>query len=43
MPSAQSLQIQVFGLSAFANGETAIYSLAVVALAFIVCLSLRRR
>ncbi|TCU64085.1 hypothetical protein EDE08_1178 [Bradyrhizobium sp. R2.2-H] len=43
MPSAQSLQISLFGLSASANGETAVYSLAVVALAFILYLSWRRR
>ncbi|MBB4397968.1 hypothetical protein GGD62_007106 [Bradyrhizobium sp. ERR14] len=43
MPSAQNLQIQLFGLSASANGETAIYALAIVTLAFILYLSLRWR
>jgi hypothetical protein len=43
MPPAQSLQIQLFGFSAFANGEAAIYSLALVALAFIILQALRRR
>jgi hypothetical protein len=43
MPPAPSLQLQLFGFLASANGETAVYSLAVVALAFILCLSLRRR
>lgn len=32
MPSAQRLQIHLFGFSASANGETGLYSLAVVAL-----------
>ncbi|WP_271596719.1 MULTISPECIES: hypothetical protein [unclassified Bradyrhizobium] len=43
MPSAQSLQIHLFGFSASANGETAVYSLAVVVLAFILYLTLLRR
>jgi len=43
VPSAQSLQIHIFGFSASANGETAVYSLAVVVLAIILYLSLRRR
>jgi hypothetical protein len=43
MPTPQSLNVQIFGFSASASGEVAIYSLVAIVLAFILFLGLRRR